>query len=311
MILQVGSITVQRIEERLGLGFQPHELFPAVEPHMLEVLRAELAPTFYDAHEQRFRTSIHSWLIRTPNFLVLVDTCVGNYKSRPQVPRFDMCDLPWLTRLAEAGVRPEDVDFVMCTHLHCDHVGWNTRLSGGRWVPTFPNARYLFSRKEYARWDARAEGYRHRAINDNVFEDSILPVVEAGQMTLVDDGYELDGSLTVEPAPGHTEGHVCIRIDSGGSRAYCSGDMFHHPLQIRYPELYTGFDDDKAMGVQSRLRLLATCVEEAALLLPAHFAEPHACLVKAHKDGYIADFAGLSQIQKRDASPARHTRALP
>ncbi|MCC2595864.1 MBL fold metallo-hydrolase [Pusillimonas sp. MFBS29] len=252
-----------------------------------------MEPTFYDATENRFRTSIHSWLLRTPNCIVLIDTCVGNHKQRPQVPRFHMCDTPWLSRLAEAGIQPEDVDYVMCTHLHCDHVGWNTRLSNGKWVPTFPNARYLFGRKEFDRWDARRADYQHRHINDHVFNDSILPVVEAGQMMLVDDGYELDGVLTVEPAPGHTAGHVCIRVASGGKRAYCSGDIFHHPLQIHHPQLYTGFDDDPDGGVRTRLRLLSACADENAILLPAHFAEPHACFVRRSGSGYVADFGGF------------------
>lgn len=290
MKIHIGNIVVERIEERLGFGFHPHELFPAVKPYMLEALRSEMEPTFYNAHENRFRTSSHSWLLRTPNHLVLIDTCVGNHKSRPQVPRFNMCDTPWLSRLSSVGVRPEDIGFVMCTHLHCDHVGWNTHLVNGRWEPTFPNARYLFSRKEFARWDMRQPDYQHRTINDNVFQDSILPVVESGQMTLVDDGYELDGVLTVEPAPGHTDGHVRIRVASQGEYAYCSGDIFHHPLQIYYPELYTGFDDDKAMGVVTRQNLLSACAAESALLLPAHFAEPHACYVRRKGEGYIPDF---------------------
>ena len=294
MKIRIGSILVERIEERLGLGFQPHELFPAFEPRMLEPLRHWIEPTFYHAVENRFRTSIHSWLLHTPNHLVLVDTCVGNHKQRPQVPRFNMCDTPWLSRLAEVGVRPEDIGYVMCTHLHCDHVGWNTRLVDGRWVPTFPNARYLFSRKEFSRWDVRRAEYQHRHINDHVFQDSILPVVESGQMTLMDDGYELDGVLTVEPAPGHTLGHVCIRISSEGKRAYCSGDIFHHPLQIYHPELYTGFDDDQALGIETRRRLLSVCAEENALLLPTHFAEPHACFVRPCGGGYVAEFDGLN-----------------
>ena len=296
MKIQVGGIVAQRIEERLGLGFQPLELFPAFEPRMGNTLRDELGPTFFDTAENRFRTSIHSWLLRTPNHWVLIDTCVGNHKSRPQVPRFHMCDTPWLSRLADAGVRPEDIGFVLCTHLHCDHVGWNTRRVDGRWVPTFPNARYLFGRKEFARWDARRPDYRHRSINDHVFQDSILPVVESGQMTLVDDGYELDGVLTVEPAPGHTEGHVRIRLASQGKYAYCSGDIFHHPLQIYHPELYTGFDDDREQGIDTRRRLLSACAEENALLLPAHFAEPHACFVRRHSRGYAPDFEGVMAL---------------
>ncbi|MVW78482.1 MBL fold metallo-hydrolase [Bordetella sp. 02P26C-1] len=307
MRLQIGDVAIDRIEESLGLGFQPHELFPAYEPRMLEPVQDWIAPGFYDPTVCRFRTSIHSWLVRTPKHLILVDTCVGNHKRRPHVPRFDMRDTPWLSRLADLGVGVEDIDYVMCTHLHCDHVGWNTRLVDGRWVPTFPNARYLFGRAEFNRWDARRADYQHRPINDNVFEDSILPVVESGQMVLVEDGFDIDGVLIVEPGPGHTHGHICIRLASQGHSGYFTGDIFHHPLQIRYPELYTGFDDVPELGIQTRRRLLSACADDHALLLPAHFAEPHACHIHRRSDGdYEPDFASVQAFINGNRLPAGH-----
>ncbi len=196
-----------------------------------------------------------------------------------------MRDEPWIERLGAAGTRPEDIDFVMCTHLHADHVGWNTHLQDGRWVPTFPNARYLFHRKEFARWNSRLPGYMPRPINEFVFEDSILPVAEAGQMTLIDDGYTVDGMFTLEAAAGHTPGHVKIRLGSGGKAGIFSGDVIHHPLQVFYPELQSVFDEDAEMAAVTRARLLAECVDKDVMLFPSHFAEPHYCRVVSGSRG--------------------------
>ena len=286
----IGAVQVARVEEYLGLGFAPKMLFPAFQPEMVAPLASWLVPRYYDPAQDRLRTSIHSWVVRTAWHTILIDTCVGNSKERPQIPRFHRLDTQWLDHLREAGVRPEDVDFVMCTHLHADHVGWNTHLVDGRWKPTFPNARYIFGREEFARWDSRLAGYDHRHVNDNVFEDSILPVAESGRMVLVDDGYTIDGALTVEPAPGHTRGHVRIRLRSQGQEALFSGDIAHHPLQVYHPELYTPFDDDPAQGIATRLRLLEDCVARSAVLFPTHFAEPHMCRIRGTGNGYSIDW---------------------
>jgi glyoxylase-like metal-dependent hydrolase (beta-lactamase superfamily II) len=171
----------------------------------------------------------------------------------------------------------------MCTHLHADHVGWNTVLRDGRWVPTFPNARYLFSRVEYEHWSAHPDP---NPIRRNAFLDSVLPVVEAGRAEMIEDGHEVDGALTVELAPGHTPGNVHIRLASRGSEAVFSGDVIHHPIQVYRPDWSTVACVDPAASAASRRRLLETCSERGALLLPAHFPEPHGARVRAAGDSF-------------------------
>src|SRR5262249_44915004 len=155
---------------------------------------------------------------------ILLDTCGGNHKTRPWSPRFHMRDTPYMSRLAEAGVSPDEIDIVMCTHLHADHVGWNTVQRNGRWVPTFPNAKYLFARKELAGLNASGNTGAAREPRSIMYDDSVLPVVEAGQAVLVDDGYAIDDAMTVRAAPGHTPGHVSVMLHDGDKRAVFCGD---------------------------------------------------------------------------------------
>jgi len=278
--VQIGDAVATRIEDYEGPGFQPGEMFANYQPGQWEAERDWLVPAFIDPDTGALRTSIHSWLVRTPHHTVLIDACIGNHKPRPSIPRFHQRNEPWIARLAAAGARQEDIDYVMCTHLHADHVGWNTRLVDGRWVPTFPNARYLFTRAEFERWDDRQPGYRSRPINENVFADSILPVVEAGQMVLVDEGHTVDDLLTVEAAYGHTAGHVKIRLKSRGEQGMFSGDVIHHPVQLPFPHLRSVFDEDPDAALAVRLAVLEDCVSQGALLLPTHFAAPYCCHVE-------------------------------
>lgn len=282
-VIQLGAARITRVQDFLGLGFPPAAMFPAITPEHLAAEMAWLAPGYYDSAAKQLRTSIHSWLVRTERHTILVDSCIGNHKTRPSIDRFHQRNEPWLDRLKAAGAAPEDIDFVMCTHLHADHVGWNTRLDAtGRWVPTFPNARYLFSRRELARWDPRIHGHVPRPINENVFDDSILPVLEAGLVQEVDDGFDLDNLMRVEAAYGHTPGHVTIRLKSGTEEGLFSGDVIHHPIQVPHPTLCSVFDEDPALALQVRLAVLQDCAERDAWLFPAHFPEPHCCKIGEH-----------------------------
>ena len=278
----IGRLEVQRIEEFLGPAFPPAVFFPDLPADATERHKDWLVPRYYDPAQGLFVVSIHSWLIRTPHHTVLIDTCVGNHKERPDFPVFNQLNLPWVERLAAAGVAPEQVDFVMCTHLHVDHVGWNTRLENGRWVPTFPRAKYLFGRQEFEHWTGAGAPEGGRA----VIGDSVLPVVEAGLSELVDDGYCLDDTLTVEPTHGHTAGHVMIRARSGGSTGLFSGDAMHNPIQCCYPDVNSGFCEDAAAARASRRRILEESAERGHLLLPAHFGAPHAGRVRADGDAF-------------------------
>ena len=182
---RIGNATVMRIEEQLGPGsFPPEQYFSGYEPEVLERHRAWLVPHHYLPERHALVTSVHSWLIRTPRHTVLLDCCSGNHKDRPWWPRFHQLETPFLERLATAGVTPEQVDIVLCTHLHADHIGWNTRLRDGQWVPTFPNAEYLFGRLEYEHWASQDDG---DATNDprQILADSVRPVLDAGLVAQV------------------------------------------------------------------------------------------------------------------------------
>lgn len=218
--MRLGEIEINRIEDYHGLGFQPEQMFPDLRPQMLEAERDWLIPRFYDPASHRLCTSIHSWLVRTPRRTILIDACIGNHKQRPSIERFHMRNEPWLERLQAAGARPENVDVVLCTHLHADHVGWNTRLENGCWVPTFPNARYLCGRADFERWDERRPDFVPRPINENVFADSILPVLESGQLVLIDEGYVIDDGVIVGCA-----GPQSRPSESAGARGRRGSDL--------------------------------------------------------------------------------------
>jgi glyoxylase-like metal-dependent hydrolase (beta-lactamase superfamily II) len=280
--LHFGNAEITRVQDYHGPGFKSTFMFPDFIPEMWQAQKDWLVPRFYDPDEDRIQTSIHSWLVRTAHHTILIDSCIGNHKHRPINPRFHMRNEPWIERLAAAGANPEDIDFVMCTHLHSDHVGWNTRLENGKWVPTFPNAKYIFTRDEFERWDERRPDHVPRESEEFVFADSVLPVEEAGQMVLVDDCYTVDDLLTVEPAPGHTPGHVKIRLKTAGQQAMFCGDVIHHPIQLPYPEVWSVFDDDPKQALQTRLSVLNDCMNNGIVLLPTHFADPFACRVEAN-----------------------------
>ena len=218
----IGAVNVTRVEEQTGFASFPQEQYLAgFERELLHRHLPWLVPHHYSPEHDRLVTSVHSWLIRTDRHTILLDCCGGNHKERPGLARFHQRDTPYLARLREAGAAPEDIDIVLCTHLHADHVGWNTMLRDGRWVPTFPNAKYLFSRAENEYGDPRrnpaadADPQRGRA-----YRDSVLPVIEAGQALLLDGTHAIDDAMLVEPAPGtHARPRYPQACKSGGTRA--------------------------------------------------------------------------------------------
>jgi glyoxylase-like metal-dependent hydrolase (beta-lactamase superfamily II) len=271
--LDFGAVRVSRVVEAEGPSFLAAFLIPDSNDDALAAERSWIEPRFYDRDSGRLIMSLHSYLVRTPHHTILVDTCVGNDKERPSTPRWHRQETPWLDRLA-ACVAPEEVDFVLCTHLHVDHVGWNTRLSGGRWVPTFPNARYLFHKAELAFWEGEADG--GSGAGDGCFADSVLPVIEAGRAVLVEGDHAIDDTLWLEPSPGHTPGHVCLHLAAGGRRAVFSGDVMHHPVQCAYPEWNSRFCVDPALSRATRMRFVDRHAETDTVILAAHFAAPTA-----------------------------------
>jgi glyoxylase-like metal-dependent hydrolase (beta-lactamase superfamily II) len=219
---------------------------------------------------------VQSWLLTLGGRVIVVDPCVGNGRSFPALAMFDRLDTPYIDRFAATGVRPEDVDFVFCTHFHMDHCGWNTGLRGGRYVPTFPNARYVMVRREFDRWDPARPGHVPSLPNAGVYENSILPVLEAGLADIVGDRHRIVEGLAIEPAYGHTAGHSALHLRSGGEHAYFTGDLFHHPLELIHPEIDRHVCEDFAATYAARRRLIAKFLERDALVVPAHFGAPYA-----------------------------------
>lgn len=220
---------------------------------------------------------IQSMLLEIDGRIILIDTCIGEHKSRPARQIFhNRTDTGFLARLAAMGVKPEQVDTVLCTHLHIDHVGWNTQLRDGRWVPTFPRARYLLGRKELAHWEAQ----QPRAdVNHGSFVDSVLPIVEAGLVDLVDDGHELLPGLVLRPLPGHTPGQMGLWLERGNTRALFCGDALHSPLQLACPDLSAAFDSDRAEARITRLAMLESVAASGSILVPAHFRGGCGCRI--------------------------------
>ncbi|EJM24360.1 Zn-dependent hydrolase, glyoxylase [Pseudomonas sp. GM21] len=272
-MFSLGHTEIFRIEET-------RQLLPIAalnaEPALLDANRHWLMPNFLDA-EGQFELVHQTWIARVDGKIVVVDPCNGNGRTRPLLPDYNHLDTPFLERFAATGIRPEQVDYVFCTHLHCDHCGWNVQLRDGRWVPTFANARYLFVRREAQRWGARRGDYRGAAFNDGIYEECVQPVIDAGLAELVDDYHRVANAVSIEPAYGHTAGHSILRVDTGGGEIFFSGDVFHHPLQIVDTALCIGEggDDDAAAAVATRVRLRALIAERDALMLPGHFQQPH------------------------------------
>jgi glyoxylase-like metal-dependent hydrolase (beta-lactamase superfamily II) len=287
---QIGETLVTRIEEQLGPGsYPPDQYFKGFERGVVERNLGWLVPNHYLPEADQLVTSVHSWLVRTRHHTILVDACSGNHKDRHFWPRFHMLQTPYLERLAQAGVRPEDVDIVMCTHLHADHIGWNTMLRDGRWVPTFPNARYLISRKECEHWDPlqnpAAADDPHRRI---AYQDSVLPVLDAGLAQLVSGPHAVDDELLIEDAPGHTPGHILLKLrHASGGGVFC-GDVIHHPIQVYAPDWVMCFCEDPEQSRRTRRRVLEHCADSGALLLPTHFGAPHVVAVERAGDAFTA-----------------------
>lgn len=287
-LARIGDFTVDRVVELEFPAFVAREFFPACTAEELADGKARLGNLI--SADDKLRMSFHTFILRTPKHTILIDTCCGNHKPRPARADFDMIQTTYLADLAAAGVKPEQVDYVMCTHLHWDHVGWNTRLLDGRWVPTFPNAKYIIAKHEYDHWDAMyAKGDRSN-MHVLSFEDSVLPIKRAEQAVLVADDFELEKGLWLEPCPGHTPGLVLINVEGGGQRGVFTGDAIHHQLQLLHPHLSCRADTDMAQSARTRRALMEKHAESGAVIMPAHFPMPTAGRIV--RDGSAFGFNG-------------------
>ncbi|TCL05851.1 MBL fold metallo-hydrolase [Sodalis ligni] len=282
---RLGNAVITRIvETQFPLAF--NTLYPAALEDMDEAVARRKLPVDFTA-AQEITLSVHSWLIDMDGLKILIDTGIGNHKPRPFSALFHQLENPFLQRLAAAGAAPEDIDYVLLTHLHTDHVGWNTRWVDGAWQPTFPKAKYVLPRTELEYFFTPA-GEKRRML----FDDSILPVICTNQaVVMAADGGEILPGIAFHPAPGHSAGHMIISLRSGGHEAIFSGDAMHSPLQVARPEWGSTYCLDLRTALASRLALLEQAAQNNALILPAHFPGASAGYVMREGDGYAWRYA--------------------
>ncbi len=269
-VIHIGDVTVERVDELL----MPTSVrWMLADADREEARRcSEWLQPYFQNEAGHLLQSTHTFVIRTPSALILVDTAVGNDKDRSGgVPQFHMLNVPYLERMAALGITPEDVDIVLCTHMHVDHCGWNTRLEGDRWVPTFPRARHLFARPEYEYWNAVAP---EQPATERLLADSVRPVADAGLVDIVAADHVVTPEVRLVPMFGHTPGSVCVEIESQGVRAVITGDVMHSPIQCAFPDLSGPFDRDKPAAVAGRHAFLDRYSDTGILVLGSHFAAP-------------------------------------
>jgi len=303
---RVGDATITRIDELTLAAFEFDALYPGGDPEALARHSGRLEAGSFASKTGTLIQSIHTWLVTTPHHTILIDTATGNDKVRPDMPVLDRLNEPFLTRLATAGVAPESVDYVLLTHLHADHVGWNTRLASGRWVPTFVNATYIFSGIEQAYGESLADGADPtgaarpdpirlgpavRRPADGVYDDSVRPVLEAGLARLVAvDGGEVIEGVSFLPTPGHSIDHASIRLVSRGEEALFGGDVMHHPLQVYEPALTSCFCEFPEAAQRSRAAILEEAAERGATVFTTHFAQSSAGRISRRGDRFSWQF---------------------
>jgi glyoxylase-like metal-dependent hydrolase (beta-lactamase superfamily II) len=283
--LTLGDVTVIRVEEMHGpIGMTPDQFFPGSPETDWTAERHMLTPHHLDPEDNIVQVAMQTWALRSEGKVVLIDTGVGNDKARPAVPGWDHLSLNYLDNLRSAGIEPQDVDLVINTHLHVDHVGWNTRLVDGQWVPTFSNATYLMPRLDFEYWNPANNSNIAGGVNENVFEDSVQPVYASGQVQLWDGSLVVDGNLRLEAAPGHTPGSSVVKLRSGSDRALFAGDLMHTPLQVLHPDQHSCFCEDPATAAVTRRNFLGWASDNNALVLPAHFSG-HSALEVSRRAG--------------------------
>jgi glyoxylase-like metal-dependent hydrolase (beta-lactamase superfamily II) len=292
----IGDAVVTRVQEQYGPGLGTSYLFPEWDPSVAVQHPDLFAPEVLFSSENKFIASVHSWLIQTRKHIILIDTCSGNQKNRPTLPRAHGLESPFLERLFAAGVRPEDVDFVVCTHLHAGHCGWNTKLHGDHWLPTFPNARYVFSKAELDHWSGPAG---RAGVNAGVYEDSVLPIIEAGQELVVDGTVTIaDNHLLLHPTPGHSPGHIVVSLSSDKREAVFCGDVLHQPMQVYRPTWNSRFCEEPDAARACRQWLLQHAAERRAIVFTGHFPLTSVGRVNRHGEGFSWTYLSGNDCEK-------------
>jgi glyoxylase-like metal-dependent hydrolase (beta-lactamase superfamily II) len=287
--IRVGDVSITGIVERDGPWRPINNMLPTADVTLAKKYLSEMDPVVYDPVSEKLIITYQTFVVRTPKHAILIDTCTGEHKG--YAPPMDFPKAPWLNGFHALGLKFSDIDFVFCTHLHIDHTGWNTQLVDGRWVPTFPNAKYIFHKREYAYWEEEAKrgGNPHFNLGP-VWNMNCEPVVAAGQALLVDENYSLDDTIYLSMSPGHTPHHCCVHIRSKGQEAVVLGDMVHHALQCREPDWSTGFCSDPKQAAQTRWKFFRQYADTATLMLPIHFPNPTVGRIAADGERFRYDF---------------------
>jgi glyoxylase-like metal-dependent hydrolase (beta-lactamase superfamily II) len=283
---RIGKITVHRIEEWQGTFSPPEYLFRGFAASGWDPHEAEFVPDFFRLEDRKLYAFLQSWVLDTGAQRILFDTGAGNDKVRPGIPLFGNLQTDFLQRLARAGFQPEDIDVVICSHIHVDHVGWNTRWVDGKWQVTFPNARYILPLGDRDFWDPSISGSGPgeigATVNAGMYEDSVLPLIQTRRVEWAEDAFEVAPNLSLHARPGHTPGSMLLRVSSAGERAMFVGDVVHHPAQIYNPEWNSLFCEDQELARSSRRLVLNEAADTGALFVPAHFGGAHVVRV-AHE----------------------------
>lgn len=283
----LGDVEVSRVVEWQGAFLPARRLVPECAPEVWRQNEERLAPDHWEPESDMAVLALQSWVLRSGGRTVLVDTGVGNDRERPGTPMFHHRQGDFLGTLERAGVRPEEVDVVVNTHIHGDHVGWNTRRVQGEWVPTFPNAQYLLPAADDRYFGpGNAYGAGRREDDRLIYEDSVAPVHRAGQALLWEGVHRIDEHLVLESAPGHTPGSSVLRLASGNDRAVFVGDLVHSPVQLLRPSCSSCFCLDPERAVESRRRILGRAADRGELVVPAHFGGGGALEVRRAGDGF-------------------------
>jgi glyoxylase-like metal-dependent hydrolase (beta-lactamase superfamily II) len=269
--MELGNAKLDRIVDLDPFALPIDFLLPEAKLAEIRSEAAMLSPHHVDFEAGTILLGVQSFVLQVKGLNILIDSCIGEDKERPR--RLDWhrrTGTGYLEALAAAGLRPEDIHVVLCTHLHADHVGWNTRLDNGRWVPTFPRARYMTGSRELAHWQDE-ERIAPGTHNHGAYTDSVLPVIEAGQMEMVDDGFELVGGLSMVPLPGHSPGQIGLDLSFGVDEhvLFC-GDAIHSPVQVYKPLWSSRFCSDPVEASETRTRLLERSADDGTILVPSH-----------------------------------------
>ncbi|MEM7099356.1 MAG: MBL fold metallo-hydrolase [Pseudomonadota bacterium] len=276
---QVGAVKVTQIVELTTASLGPH-LLPQATPDILAEI--DWMRPFVD-ERNRIVLSMHSLIVESQGQTIMVDTCIGNDKPR-SYPKWNYMQSDFLEKFVAAGFSTDQIDTVLCTHMHVDHVGWNTRLVAGRWTPTFANADYLFAKDEWMHWKDEEQEY------GPVIEDSVQPIFDADLAVLVDQNHRVNDEVCLIPTPGHTPGHVSIHIVSEGEEAIITGDMIHHPCQIKYPNWSSTADHNQDNAAATRDIFVKQYSDQPVLIIGTHFAGPTAGHIVRDGDSFRLDY---------------------